>query len=458
MARLTLSLAKYLQQVGRGLRKVDGKETCVLIDNVGLYHIFGLPTAYRDWQAMFEGRMAGKGYASHIGMAVRDSSISIPTVADNGLELIVSHDNLMTYLNKELSRPNNTACLKACKDVASGLYGLRRGNMITCKPQFVRVFDIQEDFAIVRLVNLSMAVVDDSGKVKHSLAGYKSVRIQENHIIAVTDKRNNEMYIDLYSGHLYTRKPKVVRLGDVQLLEVDGIYYSRTRELYKSRRSTSGTNILTCGHYVRIVDYFSPPRCRQVNEDDATWGYDCVCLLAGDHDTYYHYCGMLTGGDIVIVDNAGKYYLVENASKAKRYIACEHPQTPEEDFDGVIQRLKSEAMKRLTERKMEERQNDELKHRARLDELKAVVPFRSGLKWGLQLDGRVVVPPIYRNIKSPVGCYCAVEGNPNQWGIIMVDGKVVIEMRYTDVEINENGTARLTIIPGKIKTVNLRKQ
>ena len=284
MARPTLSLAKYLQQVGRGLRKVDGKETCVLIDNVGLYHIFGLPTAYRDWQAMFEGCMAGKGYANHIGMAVRDSSISIPTVADNGLELIVSHDNLMTYLNKELSRPNNTACLKAYKDVASGLYGLRRGNMITCKPQFVRVFDIQEDFAIVRLVNLSMAVVDDSGKVKHSLAGYKSVRIQENHIIAVTDKRNNEMYIDLYSGHLYTRKPKVVRLGDVQLLEVDGIYYSRTRELYKSRRSTSRTNILTCGHYVRIVDYFSPPRCRQVNEDDATWGYDCVCLLAGDGD------------------------------------------------------------------------------------------------------------------------------------------------------------------------------
>lgn len=33
--------------------------------------------------------------------------------------------------------------------------------MITCKPQSVRVFDIQEDFAIVRLVNLSMAVVDD---------------------------------------------------------------------------------------------------------------------------------------------------------------------------------------------------------------------------------------------------------------------------------------------------------
>ena len=62
MARPTLSLAKYLQQVGRGLRKTEAKETCMLIDNVGLYRLFGLPTAYRDWQAMFEGRLAGKGY------------------------------------------------------------------------------------------------------------------------------------------------------------------------------------------------------------------------------------------------------------------------------------------------------------------------------------------------------------------------------------------------------------
>ena len=34
----------------------------MLIDNVGLYRLFGLPTAYRDWKAMFEGRLAGKGY------------------------------------------------------------------------------------------------------------------------------------------------------------------------------------------------------------------------------------------------------------------------------------------------------------------------------------------------------------------------------------------------------------
>ena len=48
LARPTLSLAKYLQQVGRGLRKSDNKESCMLIDNVGLHRIFGLPVRDRD--------------------------------------------------------------------------------------------------------------------------------------------------------------------------------------------------------------------------------------------------------------------------------------------------------------------------------------------------------------------------------------------------------------------------
>ena len=455
LARPTLSLAKYLQQVGRGLRKTEGKESCMIIDNVGLYRLFGLPTAYRDWQAMFEGRFAGKGSVNRIGMAVRDCSQPIHIATDNGLELVMSHDGLMEYLDKETSILNNKACPKAYKDVTSGLYGLKRGSAIACKPQFVRVLDIQENLAVVRKTNMHIAVVDGDGNIVMDLTGHKGARFIEDRLLAVTDKRNNEQFIDLYSGNLFIRKPKALAYGGVQLLESGGIYYSRTRELYKSRKSISGTSILTCGHYVRIVDFYSPPRCRQVNEDDALWGHDCVCLLAGDHSTWYHYCGILPGGGIVIEDHAGKYYLVENGGKGKRYIASEYPKTEEEDFDTVIPQLKAEAMGRLAERKKEERENDELKRKARLDGLKAAVPFKSGLKWGLQLDGRVVVPPIYSNIKSPVGCYCAVEGNPNQWGIIMVDGKVVVETRYTDVEIKDDGTAKLTIIPGKIKTVKL---
>ena len=61
LARPTLSLAKYLQQVGRGMRVFEGKKYCLILDNVGLYRLFGLPSDNRDWQAMFEGRVAGKG-------------------------------------------------------------------------------------------------------------------------------------------------------------------------------------------------------------------------------------------------------------------------------------------------------------------------------------------------------------------------------------------------------------
>ena len=56
LARPTLSLAKYMQMVGRGLRVAEGKRYCVILDNVGLYKRFGLPSVDRDWQRMFEGQ------------------------------------------------------------------------------------------------------------------------------------------------------------------------------------------------------------------------------------------------------------------------------------------------------------------------------------------------------------------------------------------------------------------
>ena len=65
LARPTLSLAKYPATGGPGAAEVDNKESCVLIDNVGLHRIFGLPVRDRDWEAMFEGRMAGNAQPRH---------------------------------------------------------------------------------------------------------------------------------------------------------------------------------------------------------------------------------------------------------------------------------------------------------------------------------------------------------------------------------------------------------
>lgn len=55
LARPTKSLALYIQQVGRGLRVVEGKEKTIIIDNVGLYNYFGLPDANRMWMYHFKG-------------------------------------------------------------------------------------------------------------------------------------------------------------------------------------------------------------------------------------------------------------------------------------------------------------------------------------------------------------------------------------------------------------------
>ena len=56
LARPTKSLSLYLQQVGRGLRIVEGKEKTIILDNVGLYNYFGLPDANRKWQYHFVGQ------------------------------------------------------------------------------------------------------------------------------------------------------------------------------------------------------------------------------------------------------------------------------------------------------------------------------------------------------------------------------------------------------------------
>jgi superfamily II DNA or RNA helicase len=54
LARPTKSLVKYIQQVGRGLRK-NGSKECIILDNVGMYTTFGLPDEDRNWEEFFAG-------------------------------------------------------------------------------------------------------------------------------------------------------------------------------------------------------------------------------------------------------------------------------------------------------------------------------------------------------------------------------------------------------------------
>ena len=95
LARPTLSLAKYMQMVGRGLRVAAGKDYCVIMDNVGLYKRFGLPSVDRDWQSMFEGRTSLEDILQEACMQVNGHNCRMDLMMDGDEEMmkIISHEH-----------------------------------------------------------------------------------------------------------------------------------------------------------------------------------------------------------------------------------------------------------------------------------------------------------------------------------------------------------------------------
>ena len=466
LARPTLSLAKYLQQVGRGLRKSDDKDSCVLIDNVGLHRIFGLPVRDRDWEAMFEGRMSGNAQP-RTRMENNGLSVSVPMPEDGRrneeLEVVMTHARLLDAVrNGDLVRlgedgpagGEQRTALKACRDRQSGLWGLRCGNKITVLPQYREVFDLCADRAAVRFEDGRAGVVDDSGIPLMVTDRCRRLRFLKGELLAVTREDGSDCYTDLRTNRAYRERPVVFSYGGIELLRVGESFHSRTRKAYVSMHGLHKDSLCFHGFYLKIPDYRVPKSCRLVDPVWTTLFDVFACVLAGDDEEVYWCCGRLADRSIVVMDGDGNYYHVEKG-RGKRYIACNAPKAGEADFASVMEDLMEEAGRRAESVQRERQQDEEEKRRKRLDEIKDVLPFRMGLKWGLKWGDRIVVPPCYRNICVPVGGYCAFEGNACQWGVMALDGKVVVEARYQKVEIEKDGTVHLTIIPGKVKTINL---
>lgn len=233
MARPTLSLAKYLQQAGRGLRKSTGKETCVLIDNVGLYRVFGLPTMAWDWEAMFRGDMAGRGIRTvRHGNGTSPETVTAEDLCqDFGMEMIVSHDRLLSAIAlQKTPNPCKRPELRAWHDKNSGLWGLCRGRNKITAPVFVTVFDIRHDMAAVRLSDKNCGLVNACGEIIRKEGYCQSMKFMRNNFLTVQKPNGRSDYIDLYNLRSYREKPEVKRFGDVEMLKVGRMYYSRTKK------------------------------------------------------------------------------------------------------------------------------------------------------------------------------------------------------------------------------------
>ena len=196
LARPTLSLAKYLQQVGRGMRVFEGKKYCLILDNVGSYRLFGLPSDERDWQSMFEGRVTGRGSLAQaeeqygVAFSIRDERQSITSDTQTELITVMTHEGQRMDL-----------------DAAYG-------------------YEIKENGD-----GLSGIVDKDGNEVQPCI--YNKVELKAYGIARLYSRRKTDRerpWIDLWNGIRFARRPRMERCGSLVFCTADGIkLYPRVR-------------------------------------------------------------------------------------------------------------------------------------------------------------------------------------------------------------------------------------
>ena len=264
LARPTLSLSKYLQQVGRGMRVYEGKRYCLILDNVGLYRLFGMPSDDRDWQAMFEGKLAGKG-----NIASAEERYSVAYALRDESRCIISNEQteLITVMTHEGQRKD--------LDEAYG-YEVKKNEMGL------------------------LGVIDKDGNEVLPYI-YNKVELKAHGLAKLYSKKKFDRerpWMDLKNGVRFVRRPKIVRYGFLDFSTTDGrMLYPRV----KTRRMDENcfvmldalTNGIEKGLQFRTF-YIQPsePEClyiykekiddMQLWEDDSGgWAYrkDNECLL-----------------------------------------------------------------------------------------------------------------------------------------------------------------------------------
>ena len=437
LARPTLSLAKYLQMVGRGLRVAKGKKNCLIIDNVGLYRVFGLPSQVWNWNAMFEGKLkVGKKKET---AKERDFFLmygkqeTMPVGQDSEMMMVMSHEELMQSLKYR---------------------------------EFV---DCNDDFAIVKLNDGKMTVVNRQGEQVIEPGNYYEMKFLRGNILSYRPRRKTVCYYDLLARVVIDEDihekdaPEVITINKWEFVEYNGLFRSRTYEYFALPFRPSQYDLWNYGYYL-IYNFQSSTAsgCQEwiyKEEDGGSMrmykeNSEKVCFLRGDHTHVYWLCADLYDGGIVVMDSHEDYYFVDSSLK-KTYIGCNQPKTENENLTVAMPRLG----KLVYEREMKRRNKQEEQELLLLHEKSeagSVELYQAGKKWGLKMDGKVVVPPLYHSISQPVGAYCAFEQMPRHWGIMNLKGKVIVDAKYEKVEVLANGKAVVTTITGKTQTVNLR--
>ena len=436
LARPTLSLAKYLQMVGRGLRIAKGKKNCVIIDNVGLYRVFGLPSQVWNWNAMFEGKLkVGKKKETtkeREFFLMNKEQDDIQIHPDSEMIIVMSHEELLQTI------------------------------------QYREFVDSKGEFAIIKLPDGKMTVVNRQGEQVLEPGDYYDMKLLNGNILFYRPRRKEVCYYDLLAkaviddGTNVAEAPHVVNIKGWEFIEYNDIFMSRTQEDFSLPYRPSQYDFLNYGYYMIFRFRPSAIGCQvwyhyEGGEGKMRMSYEDsrnVCFLRNDYEHVYWLCAVLYGEHIVVMDSKQDYYLVDSNLK-KTYIGCNNPKNKEEDLQYVMPRLGKKYYHEAMLQKKEMEANEMLLLHEK-SEAGHVELYQTGKKWGVKVDGRVIVPPLYHSIAQPVGAYCAFEQVPRHWGVMTLKGKVIVDAKYEKVEIRDNGIAVVTGITGKTQTINLK--
>ena len=437
LARPTLSLAKYLQMVGRGLRVAKGKKNCVILDNVGLYRVFGLPSQVWNWNAMFEGKQkVGKKKETP-----KEREFFLMNEVQDGIQIHPDSEMMMVMSHEELLQTI----------------------------QYREFVDSKGEFAIIKLPDGKMTVVNRQGEQVLEPGDYYDMKLLNGNILFYRPRRKEVCYYDLLAkaviddGTNVAETPHVVNIKGWEFIEYNDIFMSRTQEEFSLPYRPSQYDFQNYGYYMIFRFRPSAPGCqvwyyREGDEGKMRMSNGesrNVCFLRNDYEHVYWLCAVLYGDCIVVMDSKQDYYLVDSNLK-KTYIGCNNPKNEKEDLNVVMPRLGKKYYKEAMLQKKEMEASEMLLLHEK-SEAGHVELYQAGKKWGVKVDGKVIVPPLYHSIAQPVGAYCAFEQIPQHWGVMTLKGKVIVDAKYEKVEIRDNGFAVVTGITGKTQTINLLK-
>lgn len=216
LARPTLSLSKYLQQVGRGMRIAEGKDKVVILDHVGMYQSFGLPTEEWNWQLMFTGQLAGKAGMGRQGLLyVRGDG--------QGKELINTH---MVHIKRAEEEHRGLEIF-----IQNGLYGIAQDGKIIHQPRFQHIKRADDGyFAYCTYPYLAyksrVTIIDKDGRDLR-LTMYGNLEWEGENILKGLDINGEPIFWDKRYGTYYHEKPEFVSLAGIEMTKLKAGYVLR---------------------------------------------------------------------------------------------------------------------------------------------------------------------------------------------------------------------------------------